>query len=155
MDPAADPNAEEEIDEYASAPTDENQWLWMDLLPNATANYSLGGSFQVGTFQNQPTMWVKLCLRLPENHINMSAEHEKQFHMSIYIQFNDMNMRLLSLKSFQNVECRKRGYFQNVRIEQTKNFMTEYRQGLSLVSSCGTNLLPLDFDIEARLVTGN
>lgn len=111
VETAEDPEAEEEINEYASAPSDENQWLWMDLLPNATANYSLGGSFQVGTFLNKPTLWVKLCLKLPENHINMSAEHEKQFHMSIYIQFNDMNMRLLSLKSFQNVECRKRGYF--------------------------------------------
>ena len=42
-----------------------------------------------------------------------------------------------------------------MRIEQTKNFRTEYKQGLAIVSSCGTNLLPLEFDTEARLVTGN
>ena len=32
----------------SSQPTDEEQTWWMDLLPNATANYSLGGTFQVG-----------------------------------------------------------------------------------------------------------
>lgn len=84
----------------------------MDLLPNATANYSLGGSFQVGYDEDElPTLWIKTALRLPERHINMSAEHEKQFQVSIYMQFNDMNMRLLSMKSFQNIECRKRGYY--------------------------------------------
>lgn len=60
------------------------------------------------------------------------------------------------MKSFQNIECRKRGYYQNIRIPNEINkFKQVYRQGLSLVSSCGTNLLPLDTTVPARLVLGN
>ena len=62
----------------------------MDLLPNATANYSLGGSFQVGRDDSivgpiKEVLWVKLALRLPENHIDMSFVKKKQFQLSIYI----------------------------------------------------------------------
>ena len=52
----------------------------MDLMENSTEGYDLGGSFQVGLDpKNKEVLWVKLCLKLPENHINMSYEHEKQF----------------------------------------------------------------------------
>ena len=31
--------------EFTEGPPDENQWLWMDLMENATEGYDLGGSF--------------------------------------------------------------------------------------------------------------
>lgn len=109
-------------------PTDDAQYLWMDLLPNATANYSLGGSFQVGLDEKKKeVLWVKLCLRLPENHINMSYAGKKQFQISMYMQFNDMNMRFYELKSYQNIECRTRGYFENRKNISTGEYTTRYR----------------------------
>ena len=99
-------------------------------------------------------LWVKLCLKLPENHINMSYEHEKQFQISLYMQFNDMNMRLLSLKSYQNIECRTRGYFERVKNITSDTVTSVYRQGNSMISSCGTNILALSTD-RAKAVRGN
>ena len=50
----------------SSQPTDEEQTWWMDLLPNATANYSLGGTFQVGDDGLGNTgLWIKVGLKLP------------------------------------------------------------------------------------------
>ena len=62
----------------------------MDLLKNATKGYDLGGSFQVGRDESivglqKEVLWVKLALRLPENHIDMSFVKKKQFQLSIYI----------------------------------------------------------------------
>ncbi len=38
----------------------------MDLLPNATANYSLGGTFQIGDDGLGNTgLWIKIGLKLP------------------------------------------------------------------------------------------
>lgn len=128
----------------------------MDLMPNATTNYSLGGSLQVGYDErSKPLLWVKLCLKLPEHHINMSYAGEKQFQISMYMQFNDMNMRLLSLESYQNVECRTRGYYENRKNMTTGEYYTRYRQGSALVNSCGTNILTLETKTAAKSVKGN
>ena len=65
----------------------------------------------------------------------------------MYMQFNDMNMRLLSLKSYQNIECRTRGYFERVKNITTDQISSVYRQGNSMISSCGTNILALSTDV--------
>ncbi len=63
-------------------------------------------------------------------------------------------MRFYELRSFQNVECRTRGYFESLKNMTTGENYIRYRQGSALVSSCGTNLLPLSTD-PAKAVFGN